>query len=240
MIAAVGNLGRPTHRLLDPRPQRAGQLVDLGSCVVDVELAGHPVAGPVEQRCNRIPQGRPPAVAHVQRARGIGGDELDVDVRAASCVAAAEPLAQGVNGRQHGGELILGEEEIDEAGTRDLDLLDDALGKREGPHQVLRDGAWRLTQPLGNDQRQVGGAVAVRGIARGFVLELRKRRHADLVGRVPQTADDLVVRLHLSPESFFFLALSPDFDSAGFDSAAGLDSSFCFCSCCPCFSPARL
>src|SRR5207245_5474946 len=125
----------------------------------------------------------------------------------------AEPPAHGLYDLQLDGGMILGEEVIDEAVTRDLDLLDDALGKREGPHQVLRDGAWRLTQPLGNDQRQVGGAVAVRGIARGFVLELRKRRHADLVGRVPQTADDLVVRLHLSPESFFFLALSPDFDS---------------------------
>src|SRR5207245_10640712 len=48
VVAALGNFRRAARALLRPRPQRAGQLVDLGPAVVHVELARPRVAGPLE------------------------------------------------------------------------------------------------------------------------------------------------------------------------------------------------
>ena len=142
------------------------------------------MAGPVEQRRDRVPQSGAAAVPHVQRARRIGGDEFDVDPLPAAHVAAAVALARSQHGRQHGGELRFGEEEIDEPGPGDFDLLDEARRQLQRPHQLLGDGARRLSLNPRDHQRQVRGAVTVRGVPGRFVLELRQRRHADRVRRV--------------------------------------------------------
>ena len=80
VVAALGNRRRVTRRLADPSPQALGHAVDLDAGVVDVELARDRVAGPLEQRGDRIAQRGAATVADVERARGIGGDELDVDL----------------------------------------------------------------------------------------------------------------------------------------------------------------
>ena len=53
VIAALGNDGRPATLLLYPGPEALDQPVDLGAGIVDVELPGDGVAGPLEADSRR-------------------------------------------------------------------------------------------------------------------------------------------------------------------------------------------
>ena len=105
-------------------------------------------------------------MADVQRARGIGGYELDVDRRPMPNVA----LSVVGTGRENRGEraddLRVGEEEVDEAGAGDLRFPHQAGGQVELGHELVSDGPRLLAKFLGEDQREIGGDVPVRGITR--------------------------------------------------------------------------
>ena len=90
----VGRASRPPSRRCTrpgsrPRESLAGtraasdaaNVLHLGAAVVEVVLAVHVVARCARARAKRVAVGRPPAVAGVERAGGVGGDELDVDRR---------------------------------------------------------------------------------------------------------------------------------------------------------------
>jgi hypothetical protein len=70
----------------------------------------------------------------------------------------------------HGLERIRREEEIDEARPCDLDLGHQPRG-RQMADQLLGDGAGRLSERLGHDQRQVGGEVTVACVFRRVDLQ---------------------------------------------------------------------
>src|SRR6266700_2956814 len=86
------------------------------------------------------------------------------------------------------------------------------------------------------------------GVARSLELHRGRRQgHPQARRGIRQGRADHLVRLHLSPESFFFLVRSAGFASAAgfgsapdFDSAPALDPAAGLVSSPPCFSPARL
>ena len=83
-----------------------------------------------------------------------------------------------------------------------------------------------LFQRLGEREGEVRGHVAMRGIAGPLELDGVRGRAQPRRG-IRQSRTDHLERLHLSPESFFFVLRSAGFVSAaGFDSAAGFPSSF--------------
>ena len=69
------------------------ELVHLGTAVVDVELAGDGCPRGFEHPGDRVADGGPAGVAEVQRAGGVGADELEVDAPAGVHVARAVGLA---------------------------------------------------------------------------------------------------------------------------------------------------
>jgi len=132
-------------------------------------------------------------------------------------------------------QLCLGEEEVDEPRTGDLDLAHQARRQLERRDQSLSHLARLLLERLREEQGEVRGRVAVRGVAWRLQPELGERGRTDLPRRTSKRFRQTLVRLHLSPESFFFLAPSVGFDSAGFGSAGFASPSDFFCA-----SPARL
>ena len=239
LIAAFGKLRRASHLLLHPRPQRAGELVDLDPGVVHVELTRHRVAGPLEQRRQRVAQRRPASVAHVQRARRIGRHELDVHLEPPPRVAPPVVPASRKDLVEHPRELRLGEKEVDEPRACDLDLFHVTRWQLERLQQLLGDVPGLAAEQRGEYQGEVCRGVAVRGIARRFDFELRYRGRAELPRRTRERVDQRLMALHLSLAGFFF-ELSEVLDSGAFDSpvfpSAGLESA----SFVPGFSPARL
>ena len=180
------------------------------------------MAGPFEQRRERVSQGGPAPVADVQRSRRVRRHELDVHPQTAADIAAPEARATGEHVLHHARELRLGEEKIDEARARDLDPFHEPGGQLQGLHQLLRHVARPLAEHLGEHQRQVRRHVPVGGVPRCFELELRRGRRTQPPRRTNQGVAQQRMRLHLSPESFFLgvsEALgSVDLDSEGFAS----------------------
>ena len=88
-VAALGNLGLAPDLLLHPCPEALRQIVDLDAGVVDVELAGDRVPGPLKQRGDGVAERGAAPVADVKGAGRVGGDELDVDLEPGSGVGAS-------------------------------------------------------------------------------------------------------------------------------------------------------
>ena len=110
--------------------------------VVDVVLALHAVAGVLHHAAEGVAKRSPAAVANVERAHGIGRDELDLDLLARADVRAAKVVALLAHGAE---DLVVGrgrEVEVHEAGACDLDLGDARVG-RHVVHDCLGDGAGR-------------------------------------------------------------------------------------------------
>ena len=182
-------------------------------------------------------------MSHVQGSRRVRRHELDVHLGPSSRVTFPVVATGGEHAGKHGRQLCLGEEEVDEPGPRNLDLANQPLRQREGRHEAVCDRPRFLLERLGEREGQIRRQVAVRGIAR--LLELDRgggHGRAQPSRGLRQRRADRVVRLHFSPESFFFLALSTGLESdAGFTSEAGLDSVTGFPSPSDSrFSPARL
>ncbi len=147
-----------------------GQRFDLHAGIVVVILAVHAPALGAEEVADRIAQGRLAAVAHVQRPRGIGGDELDQHALAVVLLV-AEPVAGG----QHlAHDLLLGggfEADVQEAGAGDLDGIGPACEGRRGLQRGLELFAQRARvelERLGQLHGGGAGEIAVRGHLGGF------------------------------------------------------------------------
>ncbi len=104
-------------------------------------------------------------MAHVQRAGGVGGDELHQHLAIGTRAIAAVGITQLVDAPHDAGLCIARQEEIDEPGAGDLHLLDGGVLFQCG-HDQLGDFARWLARRLGQAHREVAGEVAVGGIAR--------------------------------------------------------------------------
>ena len=114
-------------------------------------------------------------MADVQRAGGIGRDELDLHPPASPDLRAAVVVPGAQDGRDQGAVGVRGKEKIDEAGAGDLDTLDQGRRRQQGDQplgEVPRPGP----RGLGEGQGQIGGKVAM-GLVLG-ALDLGHRQLA--------------------------------------------------------------
>ena len=155
--------------------QGVGEPVDLGAVVVEVVLAHDMGALGGQQPAERVADGGPAGAADVDGPGRVGGDELQVDVLALERLGVAVVGAGGedvVDDDALGGGL---DAQVDEAGTCDVGggdavLLGQRVGQPAG--QLTRVGADLLAQLKG----QVGGVVAVFGVARALDGDRRRQR----------------------------------------------------------------
>ena len=147
------------------RLHRDGQVGDLHAGIVVVELAFHVPAAGIEQAAQAVADDGIAAVAHVQRAGRIGGDEFHAHGLAGAVGIAAVGVALGQDAAHFGVIGVGGEEEVDEAGAGDLDLVHQRVCRQRGDQflgQLARFGARRF----GQQQRHVAGEIAVVAVAR--------------------------------------------------------------------------
>ena len=149
------------------QPHARGEDFHLPPGVVDVVLAVHVEAGGVEQVRERRAERRVPAVADVQRPRGIRGDELHHHLPAGADRGATVAAAAVDHSREF--SLIGGgcEKEIDESGSRNLDAGHEFAGRQRRDDR-LRQVARLAFRRLGELQRDVGREVAVGRVARAL------------------------------------------------------------------------
>jgi len=172
------------------RLHRDGQVVDLHAGIVVVELALHVPAAGVEQAAEAIADRRVAAVAHVQRAGGVGRDEFHAHRAAGATGVAAVGVALGHDPAHFGVVGLGGEEEIDEAGAGDLHLGQQRVRRQRGDQffrQFTRLGASRLGQQHG----QVGGEIAVLAAARALDHEPGRVEVGGQGAVVPQGVEGL-------------------------------------------------
>src|SRR5690606_11654863 len=171
VLAAVPVLGR--LQAAGAREQGPREAVDLRAVVVEVVLARHVRAARLEDARERVADGRPADAADVDRARGVGGDELEVDLLAGLRVAAT---VRGARLDDRARELARGggvERDVEEAGAGDVHGLD-ARRRGEAVGEVLGERARRRARLLRELQRDVRGPVAV--------LPLAGSLHVDALG----------------------------------------------------------
>ena len=145
--------------------QALAELLDLVARVVDVELAGHVVAGPVQAGGQAVAQCAAAGVAHVHGAGGVGGDELDVILLACARVGAAI-FGVGDSGAHDAGEPVLAQEQVDEAGAGDLNAVKQAAVQLQFCGNGLCDLARCLVEGARTGHSHVGRNIAVFDVSR--------------------------------------------------------------------------
>ncbi len=165
MIPAVGNPERPSRQFLHPGPDRFRQSPDLHARVIDVELAGDGVAGPLQQRRDGITESRATAVADVQRTGRVCRHEFDVHGDTGTGLGTTVPGAFRQDPGQLAGKRVSGQPEVDEAGAGDRHRLHDRDGQRQVCHDLVGDGAGLVAEHAGELQREIGGEIAVGRVA---------------------------------------------------------------------------
>jgi len=163
-VGREGNLDAEEGEVAQPGRQR--QDVHLAASVVHVVLAADLVAGEGEHVRERGAIGGAATVADVERAGGVGGDELHLHLDALACPA-AEIRAPGQHLAHHRGLGVGGEREVDEAGAGDLGPGDQLRGRQLGEQQAGELARVALER-LGELQREVGGEVAVARLLRAL------------------------------------------------------------------------
>ncbi len=146
-------------RLLAPRPgqQRPAEVLHLRARVVEVVLAHDVVPGEREQPGEAVAVRRVAAGRDRQRARGVGGHELDVDLEPLRSRAAAEPGLERRLDRLRVPRRRRAQ--VEEARAGDLGA-GHPRARRGRLAQGLRDLARRAAQRLGEPQRERARVVA--------------------------------------------------------------------------------
>src|SRR5690606_7302312 len=168
-VVAVVGVGRPL-RVAGPVAPGAGlggqrQVVDLHAGVVVVELAAHVPAVGLEHARDAVADRAGAAVAHVQRAGGVGRHVLDARGAAAAAVVAAVGRALGVHLRQLPAPCAGREAEVQEAGAGDLHRGDVVAPRQRVDQRLGQRARVRLRRP-GQQHRGIGGEVAMRAVLR--------------------------------------------------------------------------
>ena len=162
VAAAVAVLRR--RLALGGGDEGAGEAVDLLAVVVEVVLAGHLRATGRQHAAQRVADGRPAGAAQVDRAGGVGGDELQVDLGTGVIVAMAPLLAGGEDLRDDLALRRRAQADVDEARARHRRLVD-AVGRGELVHQPAGDVARLRSGATGGLHGHVGGVIAVLRVA---------------------------------------------------------------------------
>lgn len=142
-------------------------------------------------------------MADVQRASGVGGDELHLHLDALGR-AAAEVGALGEHLAHDRGLGVGGEREVDEAGACDLGP-GDQRGRRQLGQQQAGELARVALERLGQLQREVGGKVAVAGLFRALEQDGgggQIRRHAVQRGLQQIGQEDFGIGAHGTRNEF--------------------------------------
>ena len=124
----------------------------------------------------RVAEHRAAGVADVHRPGGVRGDELDVDPDASPEVGPAVVITCLDDRRQGGGELRLGQPEVDESRPGDLGPRYHPLGKLERGHDLIGDLARVGLAGSREHHGQVGGQIAMTRLPGTLQDELRPRR----------------------------------------------------------------
>ena len=142
-----------------------GQGLDLHAGVVVIKLAVHGPTLGAEQVANGIAQGGLAAVAHVQRARGVGRHKLH---QHALAVDRPERQTASALAQHLAHHFLLGsglQANIDEAGACDLDVASPSAQRRASPTRLSRrvsaSGAWVQFERFGQLHGRGAGEVAV-------------------------------------------------------------------------------
>ena len=152
------------RRRLEPRDDGLvaawGQLDAVDAAVVGVEPENFTARGG-EQPGEGAAEGGRPGVDHVQGAGGVGADELHLDFVPTAHIGGAVAAVGGMDGFQNRAPGRGGHEKIDEARSRDLDLVYMRVFG-QCLDQVTRKFARLPAGILGQHHRNVRGEVAVR------------------------------------------------------------------------------
>ena len=138
-VAALWHHSILTQRLEVADVEGAIEGVYLGPGVVDVVLPGDFVTRGGHDAGQAAAQHRAPGVAHVDGARWIDADELDLDPPPAADVQACIPVALLEDRIDLLTQPLPADGEVDETGSRHRHLLDKLLGRDEG-RQPFGDG----------------------------------------------------------------------------------------------------
>ena len=125
LVAVLRRLLPAPHRL-----HRSAEELHLRAGVVVVVLALDLVPAQLEQARDRVADPAVPRRGDGERAGRVGGDHLDLDALLRRGEAGAVVGARGEDLAERTGEPAVGEEEVDEAGSRDLGAVD--VGDRRG------------------------------------------------------------------------------------------------------------
>ncbi len=155
--------------------QALAELLDLVAGVVNIELAGHVVAGPIQAGGQTVTQGTAAGVAHVHGAGGVGGNELHVILFAGTNVGAAV-LGVGDSGAYDAGEPALAQEQVDEAGAGDLEAVKQAAAQLQFCGDGLGDLARGFVERAGTGHGNIGCDVTVFDVGRDLDDEIGQCR----------------------------------------------------------------
>ena len=186
-------LGDDVGKLHIARADGVAEGVHLRAVVVDVKLTLDVVTGVVHNTAEGVAQRGPAAVTDVHGADGVGGNELDLGLQAATDVGLSEVHAL-LAGLAEDGVLDGNREvEVDEAGAGDLDLLDRGVLGHMG-NNGLCDLARGAVSQLGGLQGHGGGPLAMRSVSRsldGAIVKFKCGKVAGLLGRSKRSAYQL-------------------------------------------------
>ena len=186
-------LGDDVGKLHIARADGVAEGVHLRAVVVDVELTLDVVTGVVHNTAKGVAQSGPAAMTDVHGADGVGGDELDLSLQAATDVGLSEVHTLLAGLAKDGVLDGDGEVEVDEARTGDLDLLDCGVLGHMGD-DGLGDLARGAVGQLGGLQGHGGGPLAMRSISRSLdsaIVKFKCGKVAGLLGRSKRSAYQL-------------------------------------------------
>ena len=156
-------------QLLNIAPlHRMGKLIYLIACVVDIKLTRNIVARPVEHLAQAVTEYAAACVAHMHRAGGVGGNELNHDLFRLLRLRAAvvRTHLQYIFDRLFIPALV--KREIHKAGSGNFHRIKAAARQIQMLHNRLRDLAGCGAQRFGTLHGKGGCPVAVRRILRGL------------------------------------------------------------------------
>ncbi len=145
-----------------------GQVLDLDTGVVVVELTRHRPSGALEERGDGVAHRRLPPVSDVQRARRVGRHELHHDTLALPGVAVPVLGVRANDVDQWPRARVRICPKIDEAWTRHVRSAHARTAKRKALHNRGGESARLPAQRAREYHREIGRPVAERSVARPF------------------------------------------------------------------------
>ncbi len=171
VVAFLGPAGAARPDALRARLDGERELLDLRARVVVVELARDAVALRFEEGRDGVAEGRLASVADVQRAGGIGGDELDLHL-SARLVRRASVACAFLEDTAHDPRFGDGPQgEVDEPGAGHLGFLQELA--RDPCCERGGEGARAGLQRFRQLQRHIGRIIAMARLLRALQHDRR-------------------------------------------------------------------